>query len=133
MGKLLRTLLAIATFTVVWLVAAPSQALAFTGLGTAPLCDPRGAITFAPPPQMQDPELSLDIPPDCQVESPLETMNLGRGRPAPIDFSLSMDPLTAMPMRIPALSFSERVAAPKAERAPPRRGVTSSIERPPRA
>ena len=26
----------------------------------APLCDPRGATTFAPPPQMQDVEVSLD-------------------------------------------------------------------------
>jgi hypothetical protein len=37
-----------------WVVARPA-------LAAAPLCDPRGAVTFAPAPQLQAPLASVDI------------------------------------------------------------------------
>lgn len=53
---MLRALLTLATFAVVWLVAAP--AWAFVG---APLCDPHGASAVAPPSQLQSPDVALDV------------------------------------------------------------------------
>ena len=62
--RALRLLLTLTTLVVVWLVASPAMASEGTLASLAnkaPLCDPRGAITFAPPPQMQEPTSSLDI------------------------------------------------------------------------
>ena len=53
---MLRVLLTVATFAIVWLVAAPARA--FVG---APLCDPHGASAVAPPSQLQSPDVSLDV------------------------------------------------------------------------
>jgi hypothetical protein len=128
-GKLLRALMAVATFTVVWLLVSPASA----ATSAAPICDIRGAITFAPPPQIQDEERSIDIPADCQTESPLDNPNFTPGRSAPPDISFSQEPAAGMATGLPELSFSERVAAPVAERAPPRPGVSSSLDRPPRS
>jgi hypothetical protein len=50
-----RLIVAIAAALGVWLIAAPALA------APAPQCDRRGAITFAPPPQLQPPEASLDV------------------------------------------------------------------------
>ena len=49
----------------------------------APLCDPRGAITFAPPPQMQDVEVTLDTGltvDDCMAAASGESRHASRGR-----------------------------------------------------
>lgn len=128
-GKLLRALVALATFTVVWLVVSPASALP----NRAPVCDPRGAVGFAPPPQIQDLELSLDIPADCVELSPLDTKNVVPGRAAAIDFSISQEPLLEAGVAIPTLAFAERLSARRAVEGRPRPGVHARLERPPRA
>jgi hypothetical protein len=126
--RLLRTLLALATFAVVWLVVSPASA----SPSMAPLCDPRGAITFAPPPQIQDAELSLDIPADCATDSPSESRNVVPGRGPQIDISFSQEPVAASGTRLPALIFAERLPARVAVDVGLRPGVRASLERPPR-
>jgi hypothetical protein len=117
--------LSIATFVVVWLVVSPAQAM-------APLCDPRGAVGFAPPPQFQDEERSLDIPPDCVEVNPLETKNYLPGRPAALDLSSSQEPVAASTSVLPSFVFSERLPVRIEVEARPPPGVHDSIERPPR-
>jgi hypothetical protein len=95
-------------------------------------CDPRGAAVFAPPPQIQDPELSLDIPPDCAEDSPLDVRNVVPGH-TPLQFDTSTPDLTLFSTTgFFALVFSERLPflLPEAERPPS--APTSSLERPPR-
>ena len=123
--KLLSTVLAVMTFAVVWLVVSPAQAM-------APLCDPRGAIVFAPPPQIQDEELSLDIPADCVDINPLETKNYERGCPVHFDFSTSQQPAMRAALTLPDAPFVERLSVRRDEEARPPPGVRGSIERPPR-
>lgn len=136
-------LLAVATFTVVWLVVSPASAALLSSVGTpvparihgmAPVCDPRGAIGFAPPPQIQDAELSLDIPADCFDVNPLESKNYAPGhRSTPLDISSSQEPAARTTELLPARVLSERLAArvEVVEAGPP--GFHTSIERPPRA
>jgi hypothetical protein len=127
--KLLSTLLAVATFTVVWLVVSPASAM-----NRAPVCDPRGAIGFAPPPQIQDAELSLDIPADCFDESPLDTKNYVPGHPsAPLDISSSREPVTQTVIVLPALMLAERLPIRAHEEGRPSPGFRASLDRPPRA
>jgi hypothetical protein len=128
MGKLLRTFLAIATFFVAWLVVSPARA--WTNL--APICDPRGATTFAPPPQIQDPEQSLDIPADCGDSAPVDTTNLVRGRAPQIDITFSQEPVARAEIRVPAHAFVERLRRPRASLDTPPSGVRMTIDRPPR-
>lgn len=126
--KLLSAILALATFTVVWLVVSPASAMS-----RAPICDPRGAIAFAPPPQIQDAELSLDIPADCFDSSPLESKNYVPGhRSAPIDISSMQEPVATTTLELPAITLSERlpVRVDGTETGPP--GFRVSLERPPR-
>jgi hypothetical protein len=49
-----RIVLAFATTLAAWLVVMPARA-------AAPLCDDRGATGFAPAPQLQSPEVSIDL------------------------------------------------------------------------
>jgi len=125
--KLLRALLAIATFTVVWLVVQPAQAAE-----SAPLCDPRGAITFAPPPQFQDEERSIDIPVDCVEVSPLEIDRVTPGRAPPPELSFSREPAAVSTPALLALAFEERVSLEPVTIAPLPAGVRFGVERPPR-
>ena len=127
--KLLRALLALATFSAVWLIVSPASAFATA----APVCDPRGAITFAPPPQIQDAELSLDIPADCMSESPLESKNVVPGRGAQLDISFSQEPAAAAAAVLPSYVFVERLPARVSALPRPREGVRGSLERPPRS
>ncbi|MBX3228576.1 MAG: hypothetical protein KIT84_07980 [Labilithrix sp.] len=132
---LLRTLLACATLVVVWLVVAPKTALALPRSG-APICDPRGAITFAPPPQIQDAELSLDIPADCYDVGPLDLRllkNVDHGRPAPPELSSSQDSATALLGLRLDLVFSERLPVRVLVEREPSRADHDSIDRPPRS
>jgi hypothetical protein len=126
--KLLNAILAVATFTVVWLIVSPASAMT-----SAPLCDPRGAIGFAPPPQIQDAELSLDIPADCFDINPLESKNYQPGHPgAPLDISSMQEPALAAKLAVPVLTSSERLPVLRGtqETGPP--GFRASLERPPR-
>ena len=80
----------LAAFTVVWLVVFEREALALSTSTSAPVCDARGAITFAPPPQIQDEERSIDIPADCfSVEiNFFDVKTAGQGHhPPAFDFS----------------------------------------------
>lgn len=126
--KLLHALLAVATFTVVWLVTSP--ALAWSS--HAPVCDPRGATGFAPPPQIQDPELSLDIPTDCVDVNPLETKNYVPGKNSAIDVSSSQDSATPPAFVVLAPSFGARVPISYVECPRPPPGFTTGVDRPPR-
>ena len=55
MRRFLRTLVALAITLTAWLVVSPARADS-----RAPLCDSRGAITFAPAPQLQGTETSIE-------------------------------------------------------------------------
>jgi hypothetical protein len=127
--QLLRAILAFATFSVVWLVVSPASAMS----SAAPVCDPRGAIMFAPPPQIQDEERSIDIPADCVDVNPLETHNVVPGRGAPIDLSSTQEPVATDPARLTKLNFALRLPMEDVTmtRLPP--GVRSSLDRPPRS
>ncbi len=117
-----------ATFAVVWLVVSPASAAS-----RAPLCDPRGLIAFAPPPQIQDAELSLDIPADCVEDSPIESKNYVPGHlGASIDLSSAQEPVAESPVDLPDVPLSERLSirASVEGRLPP--GFRASLDRPPR-
>ena len=128
MRKLLRIFVTLATFTVVWMVM-PREAHA-----AAPLCDPRGAITFAPPPQMQDPEQSLDVvaPCDPRAEDPLSARQVDQQRGPQIQIAFSQEPMTTNAFVIPLSPPLARLAAPEEAFARAPSGVRSALERPPR-
>lgn len=127
-SRLLHAVVVLATFVVVWLTARPAQA-------AAPRCDARGAITFAPPPVLQDPDSSIDIGVDgCGAVTPVESKHVAPGRSAPEEPQLSSHLLVAVTATPPAIDppASHAYAPPVAVTAP-RAGVRSTIERPPRA
>ncbi len=126
--KVLRALLAAATVLVVWLVVSPAGAVP----RRAPVCDPRGAIGFAPHPQIQDPELSLDIPADCVEVNPLETRNVVPGHRLVIDVSFSQEPTTPATQTLPSLFFQERLPVDLTTCGRPPPGVRVPLDRPPR-
>ena len=108
----------------------------------APLCDPRGATTFAPPPQMQDVEVSLDS--GLTLEECLAS--LGRnshddvkraapGRvPSPLDASsASSDAAVLATAVMLAACARELLPVPVASTSCPRPGIRSKVDRPPRA
>ena len=112
---------------VVWLVVSPASA---ANLG-APVCDPRGAIGFAPPPQIQDEERSLDIPADCFEINLVESKNVVPGSRGTLEISFTQEP-AARGERLRVHSpFVTRlpVAEADAVRLPP--GVRASLDRPP--
>lgn len=111
---------------IVLFVALPARA-------SAPQCDTRGAITFAPAPKLDEPNVSIDrTPPVCQLEQMLETDGYERGRaPAPetqatqdiAPASIDVLVLDAYAGELPR----EPLPAPRA------REHRSTLERPPRA
>ncbi|MBX3208604.1 MAG: hypothetical protein KF764_26460 [Labilithrix sp.] len=171
--KLVSTIVALATFAVVWLVVSPASATtsalgadplraadlmsfvgsaespkpapvgreaSFAGMDAAPkpvramapVCDPRGAIGFAPPPQIQDLELSLDIPADCFEVNPLETKNYVPGHHLRIDLSSSQEPVAPTQAVLPPVELSERLPVRACVETRPSPGVRASLDRPPR-
>jgi hypothetical protein len=152
-SRLLRAFFTITTLAVVWFVASPALAanaavsmvppadpsapiLARPSLARAPLCDPRGATTFAPPPQMQDVEVSLDTGltlDDCMSPSRNDAYRAAPGRTPLLDAPASSDAavLTAVPA-VPA-SVRELMPVPAASTECPRPGVRRTVDRPPRA
>ena len=125
--RLLRAVLVVATVMVVWLVVSPARA----ANALAPVCDPRGAIGFAPPPQIQDEERSLDIPADCFEVSPLESKNVVPGSRASIEISFAQEPAADGERLLVHAPFVMRlpVAETDAVRLP--HGVQASLDRPP--
>jgi hypothetical protein len=131
-SRLLRVLVTLTTFIVVWLVARPAMAM----MDGAPVCDPRGAAGFAPPPQFQDPEQSLDIvtnDDDC-TQSPLESRHVVPSHRAPAtDFSsTSQDPAAAGASVVIERAVGGLLPAPDASEVLPRSGFRDAVERPPR-
>ncbi len=124
-SRLLRILFALTTFALVWLVVKPAYA-------AAPVCDPRGATMFAPPPQIQDPEQSLDVVPDCAVDSPLDVRAVGPRRGGPVSFLISQEPVAQVAIALPPIPIGERLEAAASSLVRPPRGVRSALERPPR-
>ena len=126
MRTLLRAFVTLATFAVVWFVASPAQA-------AAPVCDPRGAIMFAPPPQMQDPEQSLDVVAPCDhAEDPFAARQVTPQRGPQIDLSSSQEPVTPNGFVVPSPVCLQRLPAAREEFARAPAGVRSALERPPR-
>lgn len=125
-SKLLRTVLMFATFAVVWLVVKPAFA------SGAPVCDPRGATMFAPPPQIQDEERSLDVAPDCDVDGPLDVRSVTPRRGGTITFSISQEPVAPPAIALPPISVGERLPSPAPSLSRPLQGVRFPLERPPR-
>jgi hypothetical protein len=110
----------------------------------APQCDPRGAITFAPPPQMQEVEVSLDTSVTAEEcldaissgRSPRTSLGrLGRGQaPEPHDASsASTDAAVLVTAVALAASARELTPAPAASTSCLRPGFRSTVDRPPRA
>lgn len=126
-----RVLLTLATIAVVWLVAAPAMAAT-----RAPVCDPRGAIAFAPPPQIQDLEQSLDVvlnEDDCTSPS-TETRHVERDRAPRLLTWSAQEPAAAPPAVMAVRGGGERVLAPAAPAGDGARpGYRASLDRPPRA
>ncbi len=124
-----RFVVTIAAALCAWLVAAP----AWAGM-SAPQCDSRGAITFAPPPQLQPVEQSIDATDDGMtcVERMLAAEGVRQGN-APPPSPTAVDPVAAP--SLPTLPTFAPVALPAARDASgrPPSGVRPSLERPPRA
>ncbi len=122
-----KLVLAMAAAMIAWLVAAPAQA------ASAPQCDPRGAITFAPPPQLQPPSQSIEQTDDGKLTC-LEKLALDEGYEqgdSPLPTSTPEPALVAtMPSVLPAAP--EAFIAPAAATFTPPAGVHARLERPPR-
>ena len=161
-NRFMRAFVTLTTLAVVWLVCAPARAqnasvtslksLTTAPMSTmpapvdasvpptsrAPLCDPRGATTFAPPPQMQDVEVSLDTGftlDDC-VTSPTsrEGRRAAPGRaPTPLDATASSDAAVSTAVATLAAAARELLPVPVASTLCPRPGIRSTVDRPPRA
>ena len=105
----------------------------------APLCDPRGAITFAPAPQMQDVEVTLDTGltlDDCLGTAHGNDVNQAApGRaPLPIDaHGASSDAAVLRAAVVLAASGRELLPAPGPSTTCSRPGIRSTVDRPPRA
>lgn len=105
----------------------------------APLCDPRGATTFAPPPQMQDVEVSLDS--GLTLEECLASLRddavkrAAPGRaPLPFDASGASSDAAVIATRVMlAACARELLPAPVASTSCSRPGIRSTVDRPPRA
>lgn len=132
--NLVRALLTLAVFAVVWLVVTPALAYERVGAMPAPLCDPRAAVTFAPPPQFQDPDASLDVvqEEDCSPRA-LDVRKVSRGRPLVAPSRLVEDPALTLASSWGTATQVSRLGAPCAERLPDAPGVRMAVERPPRA
>ncbi len=122
-----RIFVAIAAALCAWLVAIPAWAT------QAPQCDHRGAITFAPPPQLQPPEQSLDVEDDLTC---LERMLLDSGVQqgnSPVPSPTATEPVSLPASAAVAAASPERNLAENAPSVVPNAGVKTRLERPPRS
>ena len=119
--------------------AAPAPIGVATPTDRAPLCDPRGAITFASAPQMQDLEVTLDTGltlDDCFGGAHGSDANqASRGRaPLPSDASsASTDAAVLRTAVVLVASARELLPAPGPGTTCSRPGIRSTVDRPPRA
>jgi len=156
--RLLRAFFTLTTLAVVWFVASPALAANATSLVDAPimslmhpapppaaapvygapLCDPRGATTFAPPPQLQDVEVSLDSGltlDDCMTSSTHDETHRAAPRraPLPVDAFSSSDAAAIAAVATLAAAARELLPVPVPSTVCPRPGIRSTVDRPPRA
>lgn len=114
------------------LAAACALLVAAPALAAAPQCDARGAITFAPPPRLDEPNASIDLGPaaDC-LEKLLAADRCERGRaPAPRAATAGeLAESTAAPA-VPPASATALLAAPRL--ALPADEHRFALDRPPR-
>jgi hypothetical protein len=120
-------------------VAAPVLLARIAPTDRAPLCDPRGATTFAPPPQMQDVEVSLDSGltlEECLASlRDIDVKRAAPGRaPLPLDASSASSDAAVLATRVMlAACARELLPAPAASTSCSRPGIRSTVDRPPRA
>jgi hypothetical protein len=125
-----RFVVALATTLAAWVVAMPARA-------AAPLCDYRGATTFAPAPQLQSPETSIDVS-DADDDGCLEGLRalcaLQEGNaPSPVPAAAPAFEAT-LPIAIAiAPATDARAPAPRPEPPLLRPGVRGRVDRPPRS
>ncbi len=117
----------VAVATLVWLVL-PRAAFA-----AAPLCDARGAITFAPPPTLEEPNASVDIgeADDCSSTAADFALDHGRAPSASSSVdSMARASLSAPLVVMPATPTSD--VSPLAAHFDAPVGVRLRVDRPPR-
>jgi hypothetical protein len=123
-----RLMVAFAAAIAVWAIATPAWA-------SAPLCDPHGATGIAPPPQLQQPETSIDTgvaAEDCSELIALTT-SFDNGRaPEPAPPSASQEPLAASAAPASAgAGVTGSIARDRLD-VSERAGARSRVDRPPR-
>ncbi len=125
--SLVKYAICVATMVAAWLVASPARA-------EAPLCDMRGATTFAPAPQLQQLQVSIDLGLEKDDCDPLKLLRMvSKDRPGQSWEAPAADPVAAShpaPRFTPGSALVHYAEPPML---PPSSGVRASIERPPRA
>ena len=116
--------------TLVWLLSEKHA------LAAAPLCDARGAITFAPPPTLEEPNASIDVgdADDCGGSTQTD-VTLDHGQRGPSAQTSADDGARALvatsPVILPA-AIADVLEDAETTFVPPS-GVASRLDRPPRA
>lgn len=120
--------------------AAPAPIGPATATSRAPLCDPRGATTFASAPQMQDVEVTLDTGltlDDCfgaaQGRHGANQASPGRAPLRSDASSASSDAAVLRAAVVLAAPGRELLPAPGPSNTCSRPGIRSTVDRPPRA
>lgn len=131
---MLRIAVSLFAVTLVWL-ACPRAAFAATG-GGAPLCDARGAITFAPPPTLEEPNASVDIgdapqADDCSTHAIDTTLDHGRAPNASITTDVLSRAALSSPLLVMPATPTSTIFVLAAHFVAPR-GVRTRVDRPPR-
>ena len=125
--RVVKGVLFVATMLAAWVVAFPARA------ADAPMCDKRGAITFAPAPQLQASQVSLDdvAADDC---APDEALRHALGSDRPIVWDAPGAEPCALPSPDPALAAVSGAASfAKTRLLAASLGARAALDRPPRA
>ena len=83
-------------------------------------------------PQIQNAELSLDIPADCYDVNPLDTKNYVPGHNVQVETWSSPEPVATTSLTVLGLEFAERLPVREHVDVRPPSGVRRSLDRPPR-
>ncbi len=122
----IRILVSLLAATFVWLLAPSARA-------AAPLCDSRGAITFAPNPTLEEPNSSVDVAEDDCSGAGAAQLAYEHGR-SPTAADATSDSARALVAKSPTIlpaSPSDVLEDPATTFVPPS-GVRSRVDRPPR-
>ena len=143
MRRWVRTVLAFTIALAAWVVVTPASAASgmtssvveppFAG-GRAPLCDDRAATMFAPAPQLQAPQTSIDVfdsGDDC-ISNFLDDGVAHQGGDSPRGAPTAPD--AAMTVMVPGVAPASHAAtaAPRAAYFAVPLGVQTRLDRPPR-